>query len=394
MSNPATNQDTSIVSHINKCLTLFQLKKPQSDHNELVQIVSVKIPRYFIQSSLVLYEVCVETNYKVTVDNKETNLVYSVTRRYNEFYELNQYLSGHLLELSGLHNNHDSRAKALDLAPFPSRAIWLWQDHFNENFLEQRLVLLENYLQKCLKSKIWRRNPYFLQILSPNSEDSLVSETRKHGTIQDKPEAKASYDDVSTTTSFGYDKKEYSQFLNAALHNPNKAHQDHLPNSPLSQFAASNSSLPTSNSFTLRKFPSVSHEITFLSIPTAQILRNQHIVYHVCCENESAPAEYAKWTVLKRYSEFVALDQTIRAELGKPNQTTNDRNQTITIHSNAVDLMPLLPPKEPKFLVDHLHTTFIEERRILLELYIRKLLADIVLCESESLLKFLGCSVE
>merc|ERR1712173_181596 len=85
-------------------------------------------------------------------------------------------------------------------------------------------------------------------------------------------------------------------------------------------------------------------EITACTIPQAQVLKHDHTIYQIHLENHNIPDDVA--------------------------------------------LLPPLPPKYFKILVDHLDETFIEKRRLLLQCYIQRLCKYPLLRRHDHTLKF------
>mmetsp|Transcript_28194 Transcript_28194/g.24915 ORF Transcript_28194/g.24915 Transcript_28194/m.24915 type:complete len:86 (-) Transcript_28194:89-346(-) len=82
---------------------------------------------------------------------------------------------------------------------------------------------------------------------------------------------------------------------------------------------------------------------------------------------------------MKRFQDFCTFDTEIRTAI------TND-------YPNELSLLPPLPPKYLKILVDHLDQTFIEKRRLLLQCYLQRLCKYPLLRRHHFTLKFLQVS--
>ena len=109
-------------------------------------------------------------------------------------------------------------------------------------------------------------------------------------------------------------------------------------------------------------------------------MKHDHTIYQIHVENSNILDEdYGKWTVMKRFQDFTAFDKEIRTAI------TND-------YPNDLSLLPPLPPKYLKILVDHLDETFIEKRRLLLQCYTRRLLKYPLLRRHDYTLKFFQVS--
>ena len=117
-------------------------------------------------------------------------------------------------------------------------------------------------------------------------------------------------------------------------------------------------------------------EITACTIPQAQVLKNDHTIYQIHVENHNISDEdHCKWTVMKRFQDFCSFDTEVRSAV------TND-------YPDDVAMLPPLPPKYFKILVDHLDETFIEKRRLLLQCYIQRLCKYPLLRRHDYTLKF------
>lgn len=117
-------------------------------------------------------------------------------------------------------------------------------------------------------------------------------------------------------------------------------------------------------------------EITACTIPQAQVLKHDHTIYQIHLENHNIPDEdHKRWTVMKRFQDFCSFDTEVRSAI------TND-------YPDDVALLPPLPPKYFKILVDHLDETFIEKRRLLLQCYIQRLCKYPLLRRHDHTLKF------
>jgi len=94
-------------------------------------------------------------------------------------------------------------------------------------------------------------------------------------------------------------------------------------------------------------------------------------------ENIKKRHSFSRWAVLKRYVEFHALDADLR--------------RTLAIsHPDVLAILPDLPGREMKLLTDHLYPRFIEQRRILLQAYMQRLITIREVVERPDVLDFLG----
>jgi hypothetical protein len=94
------------------------------------------------------------------------------------------------------------------------------------------------------------------------------------------------------------------------------------------------------------------NDIIGLHIPQSRVVDNV-VFYFITIVTPSRA-----WSCSKRYSQFEALHESITATLG-----------------TAVSLPAgcQLPPKRPKVIISHTDPQFVEERRVLLEFYSRKM---------------------
>jgi hypothetical protein len=88
----------------------------------------------------------------------------------------------------------------------------------------------------------------------------------------------------------------------------------------------------------------------------------------------SVIGSFNKWSVSKRYSQFEELHNSILIEM----------------NGKALPAGCELPPKKIKLFQSHTDAEFIEERRCLLEAYLKKLLTVEKLSKGEAFMKFLA----
>lgn len=276
-------------------------------------------------NGVVFYEVVVLGN---------PNIRWTLLRRFSEFYELNARLETEL-------GSPDC------LPPFPGKSLPFLTDHFETMFVSQRRTLLSNYLWRLGKSPVYGRHDALLEFLTPNTYDTPVAADPKEFKIKTpipKSPTRKSYNESYVVTSAAAGESDlYQQYLNASL-----------------------------------GFESATEELTAVTVPAAQILRNDHVVYQVNVQNDRKRRTFSKWTVLKRFQEFFTLDTEIRECLfGRP---------------EVLAKMPPLPTRSVKVIVNHLNTRFIEERRLLLDLYLKRIVSITEVASLPVTLDFLGCS--
>lgn len=102
--------------------------------------------------------------YEVDVSNKK--LRWNLWLRFEFFYVLHQMMQELVAELS-------TPELTVSLPPFPDKRLKLFTDHFNEHFIENRRMLLDNYLQKILANQYLRHSEIFISFLTPPDNEEL-----------------------------------------------------------------------------------------------------------------------------------------------------------------------------------------------------------------------------
>ena len=102
------------------------------------------------------------------VSNKK--LRWNLWLRFEFFYVLHQMMQELVTELSTPENR-------IILPPFPEKRLKLFTDHFNEHFIENRRMLLDNYLQKILANRYLRHSEIFISFLTPPDNEELDTKT-------------------------------------------------------------------------------------------------------------------------------------------------------------------------------------------------------------------------
>lgn len=370
--------------------------------------------------ALVLYEVMVQG---------ANNLRWLLTRRFAEFAALNATLE------SSVRNSGS-------LPPFPSKE-WSWiVDHSAPDFVESRRALLDNYLKKVASHSKLRGSAAFLDFLRPCREDRMEGSGSQTPIIQQQlpmhpntangtrgwtsPQQQQRQQHQAATTAVTSDSVNDAMFEPRSFEDEQKSERQERIRS-LSQAAAfdeanrsaasSGASASSSSSSSTSATPSmpvltltasssflsggsssqllptwVSPEVSDVCIPSAQILKNDHVVFQLNVENLARASggygddSHTRWTVLKRYGEFRIMDDRIRAELAAKHASDP------TALASALSSLPFLPPKELKLMVDHLQSRFIEKRRLLLEVYLKKIIALPHVAVLDPVLEFLGCN--
>merc|ERR1719433_1194326 len=118
------------------------------------EITHILIPGYHISGDVVFYE--------IVVSNKKL--------RWNLWVRFDTFHCIHLL-LTELAEELSLPSSPVILPPFPSKRRKLVQNHLDTDFIEERQILLANYLQKVNKSLIMRHSEVFLSFLTPPPEE-------------------------------------------------------------------------------------------------------------------------------------------------------------------------------------------------------------------------------
>jgi hypothetical protein len=84
----------------------------------------------------------------------------------------------------------------------------------------------------------------------------------------------------------------------------------------------------------------LSPEVSDVSIPSAQVLKHDHVVYQINVCNVAKLSAFSRWTVLKRFQDFVQLDAAIRRDI--------QHNSEQITSQLILDRLPFLPRKESK----------------------------------------------
>lgn len=118
-------------------------------------------------------------------------------------------------------------------------------------------------------------------------------------------------------------------------------------------------------------------EVSDVSIPATKQMKT-HTLYQIHCFNGHPKyrTDANEWVSLKRFKDFDKLDRTLRM-IFESNPKVHNR-------------MPILPLKLPKTMVDHKEPSFVEERRVLLEHYLRKVILIPEVMEKGVILRFLN----
>jgi len=245
-----------------------------------------------------------------------------------------------------------------DLPQLPPKKIKLFQSHTAPAFIEARKVLIENYLRKVLD------NPKLAR--SKLAHDFFTSD--KYNEVP--PHSNIPWRDRSGRSNSLPDRQTLS-----------------VPSASSSSSSSSSKSLRSSSVSSSSTSSSTSggdvFEVSSVSIPSTRTVNNK-VLYVIECTSIHKPVPMNTWTVMKRFAQFSAMDATMRAGL-YPNEHNAEMKKRI------LDALPSVPSKQSKYFTDHLDPNFVEERRVLLEHYLRKLIAEPECNRQPALLDFLGC---
>lgn len=118
-------------------------------------------------------------------------------------------------------------------------------------------------------------------------------------------------------------------------------------------------------------------EITGVSIPATRTM-SDHILYQIDVVNSRKRKTFSKWTVLKRFGQFYDMDAAVRG--------------TLEDQPEVLETLPPPPQRKAKLIVDHMDETFVEQRRVLLENYLKQMLGCDAVIRNSEFLTFLGVS--
>eukprot|EP00475_Leptophrys_vorax_P028622 TRINITY_DN4155_c0_g1_i1.p1 TRINITY_DN4155_c0_g1~~TRINITY_DN4155_c0_g1_i1.p1 ORF type:complete len:261 (-),score=78.18 TRINITY_DN4155_c0_g1_i1:32-814(-) len=121
----------------------------------------------------------------------------------------------------------------------------------------------------------------------------------------------------------------------------------------------------------------VSEEVSEVYIAGVKQM-SDHTLFQIYCANgeKGKRGEMNEWVSLKRYADFVDLDAELRDDFAA--------NHVL------LSMMPPLPPKAAKLMTDHTDTAFVEERKLLLENYLKKMIKIKEVINHQSMLRFLN----
>jgi len=325
LNTDATHTDTKKQCHSNSMESKYDKKDPMrspviSDKTSALRYLRKSLQlRYFVKRIAIIGTRIVNkvVFYELDVFNGKARWL--VSKRYDEFSVLHAHFVHYFVRVL---NPLSSKF----LPPFPTKKYKLLTNHMNPRFIATRRVLLNNYLQTVITIPELARSPMFMDFVLPDEDDIFEQ------------------DSVSFKTH-------------------DKAASDYKHNNV--------DNLSDSDS---------EEEVTSVSIPKAQIVRNHYVVYRINVTNVRKRKSFSQWTVLKRFTDFYRFDWQFR-------QAINEKYLG-KLH-DLYKSLPTFPPKRNKLFVDHLDRNFIEYRRLLLEQYLKAMLCVPELSNHRYLREFL-----
>jgi len=212
------------------------------------------------------------------------------------------------------------------LPPFPKKKSKIFTNHLNVHFIRQRRVLIDNFLHKIVNAKHLNQSQVFMEFCMPGEHVTGTPEISLYNPTRDNV---FSWELKDQLTDTGIEDEDIEPF-----------------------------------------------EVTAVKITHAQILRHNHVIYQIDVTNKLKEGQFSSWVVLKRFDEFCKLSSSLRRDL-------KDR-------PDLLGELPNLPPKKMKLFTDHFDPTFIEERKILLESFLRLLISTPQVRTHTYVLHFLG----
>ena len=267
----------------------------------------------------------------------------------------------------------------MSLPELPPKKLKLFQSHNSPAFIERRAVVLTNYLRKLLDNKRLVNSKLAHDFFTTDRfTDPALTPTASASSSSAAPSTPSS--SLTLNTSAPSDSPLPASLSFTSLNGSSAAST--APSSPVDSSPLLSSSPATPTSSANFRLPADS-EITTLSIPTHRLV-NGTVLYAIHCHSQHRPVALAHWTQLKRFSQLVAMDDTLRASLF-PHCDEAERRRRL-------DAIPERPAKRVSLgsgggAEDK---GFIEERRVLMEHYLRSLLLNDECRKNKHLLDFLG----
>jgi len=258
------------------------LQEKQGSSEEDV-VVGATVPSSQVIEGVVFYTINVTGNINS----------WSISKRFSQFEELHSNLLEELML--------EELPKGCALPP---KKLKLFSSHLSPAFIEERRILLENYLKKLLSMK--ETNKAKALALFFTTDKTTFYQVQEDKDTPDLP------DDV---------------------------------------------------------------EVTHVCIPATRTMTD-HVLYQIELTNSRKRKSFSKWTVLKRFVQFYDMDLALRTSFA------ND--------PDALAQLPPPPERKSKLWTDHLSPAFVEERRALLENYLKKLIRIEKVVRNPEFLEFIG----
>jgi len=303
-------------------------------------IKTISIPGYYVEDDVVFYEVVVTS----------TRLRWNIWVRFDSFTLLHLLMKDLATEL----NDEDAEL----IPPIPDKHLKILIDHLSQEFVENRRALLENFLQKINKNPTLRYAEDFIHFMLPPQEWLPPPPVGSRANPYPKGSKKSK--NIVDTPPKGEKK---------ALEDSG----DELKENQVPKFVERVDDM---------LFVTEQDEITGVEIRSATVLEagqnsDAHAIYHIHVRNVNKDKGYNIWTVMKRFMEFFDFDKKLRESL-------------VVNHPADVFCLPHLPPKLIKSWTNHTKAVFVEKRRVLLQVYLRRMIRFPLFRRHPLTLAFLG----
>lgn len=270
---------------------------------------------------------------------------------------------------------------AVSLPELPPKKLKLFQSHSSAAFIERRAVLLTNYLRKLIDNKKLINSKIAHDFFTSDKFDDPTLTANTHPTTT---HAASSSSSVSLSSHSAVASDSALPASTSFTSHSIASAASTAPSTPIDPSPLHSSSPPsTPTSSTNFRLPADS-EITTLSIPTYRLV-NGTILYSIQCYSQHRPPPLAHWTQLKRFSQLVSMDERLRASLFVECEEGERRRR--------LECVPERPAKRVSLGGSGgggEDRGFIEERRVLMEHYLRSLLLHEECRKNRHLLEFLG----
>ena len=347
-NNDKLNENESKINNIEKEKEKEKSKKNDDDKNihvpkdKKLKIEYVSVKNAFVHSDIVFYDIHVKTSQHYWHVTKRFVLVfYAKMRVFIYIYIL--YIIYRYSQFEELHNQLIQITKE-KLPLLPAKHYKWFTDHTKPSFIEKRRALLDNYVKKLIKAKGVNSSQCVVNFFH---NDKQAEEVIRKRTIQQEARLKREEEEEEEHEEEEEEQKQKQKEKQKREHRLSDEYD----------------------------FPQ-DQEVTNIVIQSTRKMTD-HVLYQICVSNSHKRSSFRAWTVLKRFTQFYEMDIKLRAGL----------------QIQSPDTLPKLPPapsRKLKFVHDHMDDDFIEERRVLLENYLSKLLRFPQVVQNEDFLEFLG----